>query len=126
MIDPTGVEAGLASFLSDQLGRHTSTSGEGDPTRKGTPPERVLGTWGLRRVLVSPFLFNRKTTSDLGWAFISQFNVDPSKEYADDMGWAGGGSAITRIYRHQLAACTFDVLPGPGKLLRETARTNLC
>ena len=25
---------------------------------------------------------------------------------------------ITRIYRHQLAACTCEVLPGPGKLLR--------
>jgi hypothetical protein len=34
------------------------------------------------------------------------------KEYADD------GADITRIYRHQLAACTYEVLPGPGKLLR--------
>ena len=34
------------------------------------------------------------------------------KEYADDR------ADITRIYRHQLAACTFEVLPGPGKLLR--------
>ena len=33
-------------------------------------------------------------------------------QYADD------GADITRIYRHQLAACTYEVLPGPGKLLR--------
>jgi hypothetical protein len=32
------------------------------------------------------------------------------KDYADD------GADITRIYRHQLAACTYEVLPGPGKL----------
>jgi hypothetical protein len=34
------------------------------------------------------------------------------KDYADD------GADITRIYRHQLAACTYEVLPGLGKLLR--------
>ena len=34
------------------------------------------------------------------------------KEYADD------GADITRIYRQRLAACTYEVLPGPGKLLR--------
>jgi hypothetical protein len=28
------------------------------------------------------------------------------------------GSDITRIYRHQLAARTDEILPGPGKLLR--------
>ena len=36
------------------------------------------------------------------------------KEYTDDTGWAGGGSDITRIYRHQLAACTYEVLPDRG------------
>src|SRR5215217_2364035 len=34
------------------------------------------------------------------------------KEYIKD------GSDITRIYRRQLAACTYEVLPGPGRLLR--------
>jgi hypothetical protein len=34
------------------------------------------------------------------------------KEYVD------GAADLTRIYRHQLAACTYVVLPGPGKLLR--------
>src|SRR5688572_10460877 len=64
------------------------------------------------RLIVSPFLFNRKTKSDLGWAFIGLIDGGRIKEYADD------GSDITRIYRHQLAACTYEVLPGPGKLLR--------
>ena len=94
VVDATGVGAGLASFLADQLGR------------------------GPRRVPVSPFLFNRKTKPDLGWVFIALIDGGRIKEYADDTGWPGGGSDITRIYRHQLAACTYEVLPGPGKLLR--------
>src|SRR5215211_6096777 len=49
---------------------------------------------------------------DRGWAFVGLIDGGRIKEYADD------GSDITRIYRHQLAACTFEVLPGPGKLLR--------
>jgi hypothetical protein len=88
VVDATGVGAGLASFLADQLAR------------------------GPRRVMVSPFLFNRKTKSDLGWSFIGLIDGGRIKEYADD------GADITRIYRHQLAACTYEVLPGPGKLLR--------
>ena len=67
------------------------------------------------RLIVSPFLFNRKTKSDLGWAFIGLIDGGRIKEYADD------GADITRIYRHQLAACTYEVLPGPGKLLRWSA-----
>ena len=63
-------------------------------------------------MIVSPFLFNRKTKSDLGWAFVGLIDGGRIKEYADD------GADITRIYRHQLAACTYEVLPGPGKLLR--------
>jgi hypothetical protein len=44
--------AGRASFLADQLGR------------------------GPRRVIVSPVLFNRKTQSDFGWAFIGLIEDD--------------------------------------------------
>jgi hypothetical protein len=54
----------------------------------------------------------RKTTSDLGWAFLGLIDGGRIKEDADD------GADITRIYRHQLASCTYEVLPGPGKLLR--------
>jgi hypothetical protein len=68
---------------------------------------------GPRRVIVSPSFFNRKTTSDL---LVGPSSASPTggrlKEDADD------GSDITRIYRHQLAACTYEVLRGPGKLLR--------
>ena len=63
-------------------------------------------------MIVSLFLFHRKTTSDLGWTFSGLIDGGRIKEYADD------GADITRIYRHQLAACTYEVLPGPGKLLR--------
>jgi hypothetical protein len=94
VVDATGVGAGLASFLADRL------------------------STGPRRIIVSPFLFNRKTKSDLGWAFLGLIDGGRIKEYAEDTGWAGGRSDITRIYRHQLAACTYEVLPGPGKLLR--------
>jgi hypothetical protein len=88
VVDATGVGAGLASFLADQLGQ------------------------GPRRVIVTPLLFNRKTKSDPGWAFVGPIDGGRLKEHADD------GTDITRIYRHQLAACTYEVLPEPGKLLR--------
>jgi hypothetical protein len=57
-------------------------------------------------VSVSPFLVNRKTNSDLGWAFAGLIDAGRLKAYADD------GADITRIYRHQLAACTYEVLRG--------------
>ena len=88
VVDATGVGAGLASFLADQLAN------------------------GPRRVIVEPFVFTGKSKSDLGWAFVGLIDGGRIKEYADD------GTDITRIYCHQLAACTYEVLPGPGKLLR--------
>jgi hypothetical protein len=45
VVDATGVAAGLASFLANQLGR------------------------GLQNVIVATFFFNRKTKPDLGWTF---------------------------------------------------------
>ena len=61
---------------------------------------------------MSPFLFNRKTKSGLDWDFIGHIDGSRPKKYADDT------DEPTRIYRHELAACTFEVLPGPGELLR--------
>ena len=49
-------------------------------------------------MMVSPFLLNRKTTSDLGWAFLGLIDGGRIKEYVDDTGWAGGGADFTRIY----------------------------
>jgi len=63
-------------------------------------------------VIVSTFLFSRNTQSDPGWALIGLIDGGRLKEDADD------GADITRIYRHQLAACTYEVLPGSGKFLR--------
>ena len=82
----------------------------GRPVRTGPGP-----IW-RRRIPASDRLplplLKRKTKSDLGWAFIGLIDGGRIKEYADD------GADITRIYRHQLAACTYEVLPGPGRLLR--------
>ena len=61
---------------------------------------------------MDPFVFSGKSKSDLGWAFVALIDGGRIKEYADD------SADITRIYRHQLAACTFEGLAGPGKLLR--------
>ena len=70
-----------------------------------------------QRLIDSPFLFNRKTTSDLGWSFVGLIDGGQIREYGDDIGWAGSGAGITWIYRRQLVACAYEVLPGPGKLL---------
>jgi hypothetical protein len=67
---------------------------------------------GPRRIIVEPFVFTGSSKSQLGWDFVGLIDGGRIKEYADD------GADITRIYRHQLAACTYEVLPGPGKLLR--------
>lgn len=88
VVDATGVGAGLASFLADALSR------------------------GPHRVLVEPFIFSGASKSELGWDFLGLIDGGRFKEYADD------GEELTRVYRHQLAACTYEVLPGPGRLLR--------
>jgi hypothetical protein len=88
VVDATGVGAGLASFLADRLGQ------------------------GARKVAVEPILFSGKSKSGLGWDFIGLIDSGRFKEYADD------GADITRIYRHQLAACTYQVMSGPGRILR--------
>jgi hypothetical protein len=48
----------------------------------------------------------------LGWDFVGLIDWGRIKEYADDE------EAITRVFRHQLAACAYEVLPRPGRLLR--------
>ncbi len=88
VVDATGVGAGLASFLADALGR------------------------GPHRLIVEPFIFSGASKSELGWDFLGLIDGGRFKEYADD------GDELTRVYRHQLAACTYEVLPGPGRLLR--------
>ncbi|MCD6033512.1 MAG: hypothetical protein K0S78_5698 [Thermomicrobiales bacterium] len=88
VVDATGAGAGLAAFLADSLGR------------------------GPKKVLVEPFVFTGASKSRLGWDFVGLIDGGRIKEYADD------GEGVTRVYRQQLAACAYEVLPGPGRLLR--------
>ena len=90
VVDATGVGAGLASFLAAALG------------------ERRTG----RVVPVAPFVFTAASKSALGWSFLALIDAGRFKEYADD------GDALTRLYRSQLAATTYETPPGPGKPLR--------
>jgi len=94
VVDATGVGAGLASFLAATLG------------------ERRGGGGGSRPIPVVPFVFTQTSKSDLGWDFLALIDGGRFKEYADD------GEALTRLYRSQLAATTYEMLPGPGKRLR--------
>ena len=64
------------------------------------------------RLIAEPFVFPGRSKSQLGWDFLGLIDGGRIKAYADD------GEEITRVYRHQLAACTYADLPGPGKLLR--------
>lgn len=64
------------------------------------------------RVRVTPFLFTASSKSMLGWDFIALIDGGRFKEYADD------GEALTRQYRAQLAATTFETVAGPGHRLR--------
>ena len=90
VVDATGVGAGLASFLAAELGDR----------RNGRP------------ITVVPFVFTAGSKSALGWDFLGLIDAGRFKEYADD------GDALTRAYRAQLEAVTYETLAGPGKLLR--------
>jgi hypothetical protein len=94
VVDATGVGAGLASFLADALGR------------------------GPRAVAVEPFIFSGKSKSDLGWDFVGLIDGGRVKEYVQD------GDELTRLAWHQYAACSYEVLPGPGRLLRWSVPAN--
>jgi hypothetical protein len=58
VVDATGVGARFASFLADRLSS------------------------GPRQVIVSLFLFNRKTKSDLGWTLLRSIDGGRLEEYA--------------------------------------------
>jgi hypothetical protein len=94
VVDATGVGAGLAAFLADALGR------------------------GPRAVVVEPFIFSGKSKSDLGWTFVGLIDAGRVKVYAQD------GDEVTRLAWQQYAACAYEVLPGPGRLLRWSVPAN--
>ncbi|HMM49088.1 MAG TPA: hypothetical protein PKE32_05695, partial [Miltoncostaeaceae bacterium] len=91
IIDATGVGAGLASFLTAALG----------PSAKGSPPATV-----------EPFAFTSQSKSLLGWELLGLIDGGRLKEYADD------GDGLTRQFWAEASACRYEVLPGPGRLLR--------
>ena len=90
VVDATGVGAGLASFLAGALGDRR----------------------GGRTIPVIPFVFTQASKSALGWDFLALIDGGRFKEYADD------AEALTRLFRAQLEATTYETPTGPGKLLR--------
>ena len=90
VVDATGVGAGLASFLAAELG-----------DRRGGPPIPVLR-----------FVFTRASKSALGWDFVALIDAGRFKEYRPD------GDQLSRLYRAQLAATTYEAPPGPAKVLQ--------
>jgi hypothetical protein len=63
-------------------------------------------------VKVLPFIFTASSKSRLGWDFLGLVDSGRIKEYADD------DAADTREFHAQLRATTFQVLNGPGNVLR--------
>lgn len=59
-----------------------------------------------------PFVFSSKSKSDLGWAFLGACNSGRFRDHRDD------GSEEQAAFWRQVEACTFEVLEGPGKLMR--------
>ncbi len=96
VIDATGIGAGLASFLTASLARRGSLPG----------------------IEVIPFVFTAPSKSQLGWDFLGLIDSGRFVEYRDDGNRDGDAAHVTRLYQAQLRATTFEVLPGPGNLLR--------
>ena len=96
VIDATGIGAGLASFL------------EGSLARRGSLPA----------VEVIRFTFTAQSKSRLGWEFIGMIDSGRFLEYRDDSERDGPEATVTREFQAQLRATAFEVLPGPGNLLR--------
>jgi hypothetical protein len=90
VVDATGVGAGLSSFLVKRFGSF-----------KDDPPG-----------LVVPFEFSLVKKSDLGWTFLGMVESGRYKDYTDD------GAEDTRQFWREVAECEFEVLPGPGKVMR--------
>ena len=87
--DATGVGAGLTAFLTRSLGSK-----------------------------VIPFVFNSKTKSDLGWAFLSLVDSGRLKEYAPSDGQTGELCALHHRFIQQLTATQYEIVPGPEKKIK--------
>lgn len=69
-------------------------------------------TAALGRAVVRPFLFSGASKSSLGWWLLAAIDSGRLKEYEPD------ATEETTLFWRQIAACAYDVRPGPGKLLR--------
>jgi len=61
--------------------------------------------------LVIPHVFTAHTKSDLGWWLLAAIDGGRLKDYADD------GAEETALFWRQVAACTYELRPGPGRAL---------
>lgn len=92
VVDATGIGAGLASFLQASLRRRRNIA---------ESPVQVI-----------PFVFTSASKSRLGWDFLGLIDAGRFKDYAED------DDRVTRLYHAQLRATTFEVMNGPGNVLR--------
>ena len=59
-----------------------------------------------------PFVFTAASKSALGWDWLGLIDAGRYREYTDD------GERLTRLFRAQLAATSYTIVAGPGKVLR--------
>jgi len=97
VVDATGIGAGLASFLRTSLARKSGSS----PT-----------------VEVIPFIFSGASKSRLGWDFLGLIDSGRFREYRSDADTPTEAGRVTARYEAQLRATTYEVLTGPGNVLR--------
>ena len=106
VVDATGIGAGLASFLRASLGKRSGAY----------PPVQVV-----------PFVFSASSKSRLGWDFLGLIDAGRFREYVSDAGTAThqptGLEHVTALYEAQLRATTYEVLQGPGNVLRWSVPT---
>jgi len=101
IVDATGVGAGLSSFLRKRLGLCPAKGAGRIGRGKDEPPGAVF-----------PFEFTGSSKSDLGWSFLGVVDSGRYKEYREDQ------AEETREFWREVSACEFEVLPGPGKVMR--------
>jgi len=90
VIDATGIGAGLASFLLRALPRADA---------------------------VLPFVFTQQSKSKLAWDFLTILDAGRFLDHADDADNAADDD-LRRLFHRQLAACEYEILPGPGQIIR--------
>lgn len=96
VIDATGIGAGLASFLEAEL----------SDRRRG------------RAIPVQRFLFTAASKSQLGWDLIGLIDTGRYREYRDEAPVGSVERRVTEQFWAELKGITYEVVAGPGKLMR--------